>query len=84
MAEQAHSTEEHPAHGTAATAHGEGESMTTTSVPQPPFNRAEIAQFDADDVKAGSVIGKMLAMFFFYTVVVMTIVAWWTFRNAAH
>ncbi len=49
------------------------------TLPEPLFNREELAQFDQDDVQAGSVIGKMLALFFVYTVVVMSLAAWWTF-----
>lgn len=43
------------------------------------FDREELAQFDRDDVAAGSHIGKMLALFFLYTVIVMSIVAYWTY-----
>jgi len=50
----------------------------TATLPEPLFDREELAQFDQDDVKAGSVIGKMLALFFVYTVVVMSLAAWWT------
>ncbi len=49
--------------------------------PQPLFNDAEIQQFDSDDEKAGRVIGKMLALFFLYTLVAMSGVAWWTFSG---
>ena len=41
----------------------------------------QIEQFDADDGDAGRAIGKMLASFFLYTVIVMLIVAWWTFTR---
>jgi hypothetical protein len=47
-------------------------------VPENPFNRDDIAQFDADDVAAGKSIGVMLSWFFLYTVVVMSLAAWWT------
>ncbi len=46
-----------------------------------PFTEEQIEQFDADDTVAGRSIGKMLAMFFLYTVIVMLIVAWWTFTR---
>jgi len=36
-----------------------------------PFNSNELQQFDADDAHAGSAIGKMLALFFLYTVIAM-------------
>jgi ATP-binding cassette subfamily C protein/ATP-binding cassette subfamily C protein CydC/ATP-binding cassette subfamily C protein CydCD len=38
----------------------------------------DISRFDSDDVQAGRTIGKMLAFFFLNTVVVMSLVAWWT------
>jgi hypothetical protein len=43
-----------------------------------PFTEQEIEQFDADDGDAGRALGKMLATFFLYTVVVMTGVGCWT------
>lgn len=46
-----------------------------------PFEREEVAQFDADDVQAGRAIGKMLSLFFIYTLVAMSIVALWTFTT---
>jgi len=45
------------------------------------FSRSDLKQFAADDVEAGSAIGKMLTAFFAYTVVVMSLVAWWTFSD---
>ena len=42
------------------------------------FSPAELQQFEADDVTAGSAIGKMLSWLFLYTVVAMSIVSWWT------
>lgn len=42
------------------------------------FARQEIVQFGQDDRQAGSAIGKMLALFFFYTVIAMTFVGLWT------
>lgn len=41
--------------------------------PEDPFTPEDVAQFDADDAEAGSAIGRMLTLFFFYTVVAMTI-----------
>lgn len=38
-----------------------------------PFSKGELKQFDADDATAGAAIGKMLSLFFLYTVIVMTI-----------
>ena len=64
---------------------GAGESTTATAEPpaeaeeeRPLFSEQELAQFDADDAKAGSHIGKMLALFFLYTVLAMLGVALWT------
>lgn len=59
--------------------HGAGE-QPAASVPPPLFDREELAEFDSDDSQAGGAIGKMLALFFFYTVIAMSLVAWWTFR----
>lgn len=53
------------------------------AVPAVPFTEQQIDQFDADDGDAGRAIGKMLATFFLYTVIVMSGVAWWTFRRAS-
>lgn len=43
------------------------------------FQKTDLTFFDSEDTHAGSVIGKMLSLFFFYTVVVMALVAVWTF-----
>lgn len=47
------------------------------------FTPLEREQFDADDVTAGRAIGKMLSLLFLYTVIVMSLVSWWTFRTVA-
>ena len=47
----------------------------------PLFTAVEIEQFEADDVVAGSAIGKMLSILFLYTVLVMTFVGWWTYSS---
>ncbi len=47
------------------------------------FSRDDLKQFASDDVEAGSAIGKMLTLFFAYTVVAMSLVAWWTFSDTA-
>jgi hypothetical protein len=44
------------------------------------FAREEVHQFDNDDYEAGSNIGKMLSLFFLYTVLVMAISAYVTYR----
>ncbi len=43
------------------------------------FDKAQLHFFGAEDSHAGGVIGKMLSLFFLYTVVVMALVAVWTF-----
>jgi len=58
------------------------ESSTATAVAEPfddHFERVDIEEFSDDDSAAGTAIGKMLALFFFYTVIVMSISAIWTF-----
>ncbi len=42
------------------------------------FQPDELADFVADDQKAGRAIGKMLALIFLYTIFAMTIVGAWT------
>lgn len=49
-----------------------------TTSDKPLFTAVEIEQFEADDVVAGSAIGKMLSILFLYTVLAMTFVGWWT------
>ncbi len=44
------------------------------------FTDAELEQLDADDANAGRVLGKLLSSFFLYTVLAMSLVAWWTKR----
>ncbi|QDT54300.1 hypothetical protein Pan44_23290 [Caulifigura coniformis] len=44
------------------------------------FAREELRQFDNDDYEAGSNIGKMLSLFFLYTVLVMAFSAYVTYR----
>jgi len=46
------------------------------------FRPVDIDQFTEEDTIAGSAIGKMLAWFFLYTVIVMSISAWWTFSQS--
>jgi hypothetical protein len=45
---------------------------------EPLFTDQELLELDADDSDAGRSLGKMLASFFLYTVIVMLGVAWWT------
>lgn len=49
-----------------------------TTTDKPLFSAVEIEQFEADDVVAGSAIGKMLSILFLYTVLAMSFVVWWT------
>lgn len=42
------------------------------------FSSQEIAQFEKDDVKAGSHLCTMLTCFFLYTLIVMGYTVWWT------
>jgi hypothetical protein len=57
------------------------ESATTED--EPLFTANEVQQFEADDVVAGSAIGKMLSLLFLYTVLAMSFVAWWTFSSVS-
>ena len=60
-----------------------GGAVHATAVPasENRFSREELAQFDSDDTTAGRNIGKMLAIMFLYTIIVMSLAAWWTFRQ---
>jgi hypothetical protein len=51
------------------------------STEEPLFSAVEVEQFSADDVTAGSAIGKMLSALFLYTVVAMSIASWWTWKS---
>lgn len=52
-----------------------------STVPENPFTREELSQFDHDDTSAGRAIGKLLAIIFFYTIIAMSIAAAWTFSR---
>jgi|GEM_PF-2745448 len=47
--------------------------------PAAPFDSDDVRSFQEDDSTAASVIGKMLVAFFFYSLIVMAIVAWWAY-----
>ncbi len=47
----------------------------------PLFSAVEVEQFEADDVVAGSAIGKMLSALFLYTIFAMGIASWWTYSS---
>lgn len=53
----------------------------SASTDAPLFSAVEIEQFEADDVTAGSAIGKMLSALFLYTIVAMGIASWWTYSS---
>jgi len=54
---------------------------TAASSDDPLFTPVELEQFEADDVVAGSAIGKMLSILFLYTVLVMSFVGYWTYAQ---
>lgn len=64
----------------ATTAPESSEHGAAAAVEAPLFDRTELEQFDQDDQSAGRAIGKMLTLFFFYTVIAMSLVVWWTVR----
>jgi hypothetical protein len=79
MSEQPHEMESQHSHGAAtATAEPAAEAVGTAVPEGPLFEDDELAQFDADDVTAGSALCKMLSLFFLYTVIAMAIVGAWT------
>ena len=47
--------------------------------PDEVFDKIQLKYFDSEDGHAGGVLGTMLSLFFFYTVIVMALVAVWTF-----
>ncbi|MEO1997791.1 MAG: hypothetical protein ABGZ17_21225 [Planctomycetaceae bacterium] len=47
--------------------------------PEPLFSDAELEQLDADDANAGRVLGKLLSVFFLYTILAMSAAACWTY-----
>jgi hypothetical protein len=56
---------------------------SATPVDEPLFTAIEVQQFEADDVVAGSAIGKMLSLLFLYTVLAMSFVSWWTYSSVS-
>jgi hypothetical protein len=50
----------------------------SAAVTSPEFDLQEVRSFGADDGHAVTVIGKMLVGFFFYSLLVMALVAAWT------
>ena len=53
-----------------------------------PFTPQELKGFDQDDVQAGSAIGKMLSLFFLYTILAMAVSSiatyLWVTNNTLH
>jgi hypothetical protein len=56
---------------------------SATPIDEPLFTAIEVQQFEADDVVAGSAIGKMLSLLFLYTILAMSFVAWWTYTSVS-
>jgi hypothetical protein len=88
MSDSGHVGEHAAASQTATGSHGAATAelhppSTAAAIPELPFTERQIEQFDDDDGDAGRAIGKMLALFFFYTVIAMSIVAWWTFGRTS-
>jgi len=52
-----------------------------TTLATPEFDRREVTMFGEHDGHAVGVIGKMLVGFFFYSFLVMLVVAIWTMRD---
>jgi hypothetical protein len=48
---------------------------------EPDFDGQEVKQFGTEDGQAVTVIGKMLVSFFLYSLIVMLLVGYWTFRT---
>jgi len=46
--------------------------------PTSPLSPDEYAALDREDAQAGKLIGRLLAFFFLYTIVVTILAAWWT------
>lgn len=47
------------------------------------FEPKEIEEFESEDTIAGRAIGKMLSWFFLYTVIVMSLAAYWTYLSSS-
>lgn len=45
------------------------------------FDHHDLEYFDSEDIQAGRAIGKLLASFFLYTVIAMSIAAYWTYSS---
>ncbi|RMG35070.1 MAG: hypothetical protein D6725_13155 [Planctomycetota bacterium] len=60
------------------------EEITVPPPPEEVFDHDDLEHFEEDDIDAGRTIGKMLSFLFVYTVIVMTVVAVWTWTVAGH
>jgi hypothetical protein len=60
------------------TATNHPEPAPTPDQPTELFDKTELKYFDTEDTHAGAAIGKMLSLFFLYTVLAMSLVAYWT------
>jgi hypothetical protein len=65
-----------------APSHSSGAPAVGQVVSTPEFDAREIEQFGEKDGQAIRVIGKMLVLFFFYSLVVMLFVGYWTRKTA--
>jgi hypothetical protein len=58
---------------------------TSAGTKAPLFDQQELQEFEAADAEAGSAIGRMLSMFFLYTVFAMTVstlaTLWWISKD---
>ncbi|MFN0198857.1 MAG: hypothetical protein ACKVT0_19085 [Planctomycetaceae bacterium] len=72
MVEHAEAHETHSGHG----GHG-------PIVVEQHFDAQDLEQMDADDVQAGRAIGKLLVLFFIYTVIATSGVGIWTYLSLA-
>lgn len=57
---------------------------TSPSPQEELFDKSQLKYFDNEDTHAGAAIGKMLSLFFLYTVVAMALVAYWTYTVVAN
>lgn len=77
-------TEENTPNDDSTTEESSTSNETATAVAEPfddHFRPVDIDQFTADDTVAGRAIGKLLTTLFLYTIVAMSISAWWTFAQ---
>lgn len=58
-----------------------GRSEPKTEPEDPIFSREEIAEFRKQDVEAGSFVAKVLCAMFAWSVFILSVVVWWTFRT---